>query len=102
MIFKPKPILHFEETAKKNGRAFIIVKSCGFCNEGFHCMDVVVTSYRHTFHPFCLGAMLKDSNKCYVCNVRFHLTTRNFVFCNLSYATKKCCMQLHMLHAAPK
>jgi len=29
-------------------------------------------------------------------------TTRNFVFCNLSYATKKCRMQLHMLHATPK
>jgi hypothetical protein len=30
------------------------------------------------------------------------ITTRNFVFCNLSYATKKCRMQLHMLHATPK
>jgi hypothetical protein len=30
------------------------------------------------------------------------ITTKNFVFCNLSYATKKCCMQLHMLHATPK
>jgi hypothetical protein len=29
-------------------------------------------------------------------------TTRNFIFCNLSYVTKKCCMQLHMLHATPK
>jgi len=29
-------------------------------------------------------------------------TIRNFVFCNLSYATKKCRMQLHMLHATPK
>jgi hypothetical protein len=29
-------------------------------------------------------------------------TTRNFVFCNLFYATKKCRMQLHMLHATPK
>jgi hypothetical protein len=32
----------------------------------------------------------------------FQNTTRNFVFCNLSYATKKCRMQLHMLHATPK
>jgi hypothetical protein len=73
MIFKHKPILHSKETTKENGRAFIIVKPCGFCNERFHCMDVVITSCIHTFHPFFLGSMLKDSNKCYVCNVRFHL-----------------------------
>jgi len=29
-------------------------------------------------------------------------TTRNFVFCNLFYAIKKCRMQLHMLRATPK
>jgi len=27
----------------------------------------------HTYHPFFLGAMLNNSNKCYVYNVRFHL-----------------------------
>jgi hypothetical protein len=73
MIFKPKPILHYEETTKENGRAFIIVKPYGFCNERFHYIDVVVTSCIHTFHPFFLGAMLKYSNKCYVYNVRLHL-----------------------------
>jgi hypothetical protein len=35
-------------------------------------MDVVVTSYKHIFHPFYLGLMLKESKKCYVCNVTFH------------------------------
>jgi hypothetical protein len=72
MIFKPKLILHFKETIDENGRAFIIVKPCGFCNERFHCMDVAVTFYRHTFCPLHLGAMSKDSNKCCVCNVRLH------------------------------
>ncbi len=42
MIFKPKLPLHFEETIKENGRAFIIVKPCGFCNEGFHCMVLLL------------------------------------------------------------
>jgi hypothetical protein len=63
MIFKPKPIMNSEKIVEENGRAFIIIKPYGFCNEGFHCMDVVVTSCKHTFHPLCLGAMLKDSNK---------------------------------------
>jgi hypothetical protein len=59
MIFKPKPILHSEETTKENGKAFIIVKPYGFCNERFHYMDVVLTSCIHTFQPFFIGAMLK-------------------------------------------
>jgi hypothetical protein len=35
-------------------------------------MDVAITSCKHTFHPFYLGATLKESNKCYVCNVKLH------------------------------
>jgi hypothetical protein len=35
-------------------------------------MDDVITSCKHTFHPFCLSAMLKYLNKCCVCNVTLH------------------------------
>jgi hypothetical protein len=35
-------------------------------------MDVIITSCKHIFHPFYLGAMLKESNKCCVCNVKLH------------------------------
>jgi hypothetical protein len=63
MTFKPKPIMHFEEFVDDNGKTFLIVKPCGFCNNGFHCMDVVVTSCKHKFHPFCLGVMLKESKQ---------------------------------------
>jgi hypothetical protein len=59
MTFKPKPIMHFEESMDDNGKIFITVKPCGFCNIRFHCMDVAIASYKHTFHPFCLGVMLK-------------------------------------------
>jgi hypothetical protein len=72
MAFKPKPNLHFKDALKDNNNTFIFVKPCGFCNQGFHCMDVVITSCKHTFHLFCLGAMLKESNKCYICNVKLH------------------------------
>jgi hypothetical protein len=51
MSFKPKPIMHYEDV-EESGKAFIIVKPCGFCNQGFHCMDVVIISCKHTFHPF--------------------------------------------------
>jgi hypothetical protein len=59
MTFKPKPIMHFEEFVDDNGGTFIIVKPCGFCNNGFHFMDVDVASCKHTCHHFCLGVMLK-------------------------------------------
>jgi len=36
-------------------------------------MDATITSCEHTFQPFRLGAMLKESNKCCVCNVKLHL-----------------------------
>jgi hypothetical protein len=72
MTFKPKPILQFEEPMdEENRKVVIIVKPCGLCNHTFHCMDVVVTPCKHTFHPFCLGVMLKKSSKCIVCNVKF-------------------------------
>jgi hypothetical protein len=73
MTFKPKPILQFEEPVdEENERIVIIVKPCGFYNHAFHYMDVVVTPCKHTFHPFCLGVILKESSKCIVCNVRFY------------------------------
>jgi hypothetical protein len=75
MAFEPKPIVHFAEPLEDSGRTFVIVKPCGFCNQGFHCIHVDVISCKHTFHPFCLGVMLKESNKCCVCNVTFHPTT---------------------------
>jgi hypothetical protein len=73
MTFKPKPIMHIDEPQEDSGRTFVIMKPCGICNQGFHCMGVVITFCKHTFHPFCLGVMLKESNKCCVCNVRLHL-----------------------------
>ncbi len=71
MMFRPKPIMLFDNPCEE-GRTFIIFKPCGYCHERFHCIDVTVTSCKHTFHPFCLGVMLKHSNKCCICNVKFH------------------------------
>jgi hypothetical protein len=31
-VFRLKPILHFDDVMENNGRSFIVVKPCGFCN----------------------------------------------------------------------
>jgi hypothetical protein len=46
----------FEDALEDSNRTFVIVKPCGFCNKGFHYMHIAIT-----FHPFHLGAMLKES-----------------------------------------
>jgi hypothetical protein len=56
-----------------DGPSMVLIKGCGLCGQWYHCFDVVVTSYLHTYHPTCLGEHLKIHNKCKVCNQRFHL-----------------------------
>jgi hypothetical protein len=72
MCLWPKPILHLAKPTNDSARTFIIINACGYYNQWFHCDDIVVTSYRHTFHPFCFEAMLKDSIKCCVCKQKLH------------------------------
>jgi hypothetical protein len=73
MCFWPKPIMHPTKPINDaSARMFIIIKPCGFCNQSFQCHDIIVINYKHTFHLFFLGAMLKDSNKCYVCKQKLH------------------------------
>ncbi len=42
-----------------NSYPVIHLKPCGFCKTRYAFYDVVVTSCKHTYHPFCLGEMLK-------------------------------------------
>jgi hypothetical protein len=65
MSFWPKPIIHLEQP-NEDETNFLIIRPCGFCGGSFHCYDIVVTSCKHTFHPFCLGAMLSDGQECCV------------------------------------
>jgi hypothetical protein len=51
---------------------YLIIKPCAFCNRGFHCWDIAVTSYKHTFHLFCLSEIVRASNRCFVCNALFN------------------------------
>lgn len=72
MSFWPIPQIHSEQSFIDVGRNVVVIKPCGYCNKGFPNMDVAVTPCKHTFHPFCLGVMLKTSNKCLVCKEYFH------------------------------
>lgn len=72
MSFWPIPQVHIENSFLEVGRNVIVIKPCGYCTKGFPNMDIAVTPCRHTFHPFCLGVMLKTSNKCVVCKEYFH------------------------------
>ena len=72
MSFWPKPIIHPEQP-NEDETNFLIIRPCGFCGGSFHCYDIVVTSCKHTFHPFCLGAMLSDGQECCVCKTTLRL-----------------------------
>ncbi len=51
---------------------YIAIKPCGFCFQGFHCNDVAITC-KHSYHPFCLGELLRDNNNCSICRQVLHL-----------------------------
>jgi len=70
--FWPQPIIHLYKPLKEDGRNIIIMKLCGYYNKWYHCADIVIISYKHTFHPFCFATMLEHSNKCCVCKEKLH------------------------------
>ena len=70
----PRPILHpAPGKVGDDNFPYLVIKPCAFCNRGFHCCDIVVTSCKHTFHPLCLSEIVRTSNRCFVCNALFHL-----------------------------
>ncbi len=56
-FFWPKSIIH--PMLNNKFETYILVKPCGFCNRGYHCHDIGITFYKHTFHPFCFKKILK-------------------------------------------
>jgi len=69
----PKPMLHPSFLVETDSTPFIVLKACGFCKAGYNYYDILVTSCKHTCHPFCLGEMLKIGNKCLVWGELLHL-----------------------------
>jgi hypothetical protein len=71
MSLWPKPIIHLDRPQVDNPN-MIIINKCGICGQWYHCFDIAMTNYLHTYHPTCLGEHLKTNNKCKVCNQRLH------------------------------
>jgi hypothetical protein len=67
-----QPFFHLDVPLEDSGHNVIVIKACGYYNQWYHCGDVALTSHKHTFHPFCLATMLKDSNKCKICIQKLH------------------------------
>ncbi len=79
--FWPKPIIHPNAHVNYDNPTFLVIKPCGFCLQGFHYNDIVVTSYKHMYHPFYLGELIRVSNKCSICEQFFHPDwMRNWAF----------------------
>jgi hypothetical protein len=75
-------MLHPSFVGDVNSYHVIHLKPYEFCERGYTFYDVVVTSCNHTYHPFCLGEMLKNENKHLVCKDLFHLEWwTNYEFC---------------------
>jgi hypothetical protein len=68
----PKPTLHPLCPRDDDFLPQIQLRPCGYCKQWFHCFDVVVTSCKHTFHPFCLAESLRSSNNCVTCGQILH------------------------------
>jgi hypothetical protein len=43
----------------EHDRSVILIKACPICFEWFTTNDIVVASYGHTYHPFCLFTHLQ-------------------------------------------
>ncbi len=58
ICFQPLPIIHLEKPIDDGGKNVVVIKPCGYYNHCYHYYDIAITSYKHTFHLFCLQAML--------------------------------------------
>ncbi len=72
LSFWPKPILHPIWPPTSENSIVINVRPCGFCNQGYHCWDIAMTSCKHTYHPFYLGEIIKLQNTCLVYDHLLH------------------------------
>jgi hypothetical protein len=67
----PKPIVH--PMLNNKSETYILVKPFEFCNKRYNCYDITIAFSKHTFHPFCLGKLLKVNNKYFICAQMSHL-----------------------------
>jgi hypothetical protein len=68
----PKPTMHPSSPLNDDVVSQIQIRPCGYCKQWYHCFDIVVTSCKHTFHPFCLATSLQKDNNYSICGQILH------------------------------
>ena len=66
----PKPTLHPDVPEDGFGGLFEL-EPCSFCNRWYTSCDVVMTSCRHFYHPFCITKLIDTQDYCVSCKKSF-------------------------------
>jgi hypothetical protein len=76
----------------------ISLNPCEYCNRGYQCHDIAITSCKHAFHPFCLAQVVKSSNRCFICGLILHLDWwRTWGFSNSDEEMQTFCEKFNLL-----
>ena len=65
----PKPNIH-PQFQEDEGGSFHL-EPCSFCNRWYNSFDVVMTSCKHFYHPFCITYLVDTQNECVTCEKPF-------------------------------
>jgi hypothetical protein len=65
-----KPYLHPE--VPEDGIGVFELEACSFCNRWYTAFDVVMSSCKHFYHPFCVAKLVETQILCVICKEQFH------------------------------
>ena len=68
----PTPTIHPHMPEDEEGSFHL--DPCSFCNRWYNSFDVVMTSCKHFYHPFCITKLVDTQNCCVTCEKPFHPT----------------------------
>lgn len=85
----PKPAVH--PHMPENEEDSFQLDPCSFCNRWYNSFDLVMTSCKHFYHPFCITKLLDTQNSCVTCEEPFHPAWRkSFGFRELQSDVQAC------------
>ena len=68
----------------KEGHTLFELKPCSFCNRWYNLFDVIMSSCKHFYHPFCISKLVDLQHYCVTCNKSFNFDwSRSFGFSTL-------------------
>ena len=70
----PTPTIHPQKPEDEEGSFHL--DPCSFCNRWYNSFDVVMTSCKHFYHPFCITKLVDTQNCCVTCDKPFHRAWR--------------------------